>query len=179
VNLSRWRAEAQHADDDQGPPIDLHSDDSDDVFSQLASTRRGAPVSVNDDQPAREQPSTVPRVRVVDDVNDADIWAEIENPQPTPVPAQKQNQADYEQGDLDDWFALDDTTVPSSSKSNKTPSVPDEEALDFREHGTDTITDDEIDALFTHMDAHMDKAMGDAVPHAPLPNEDDFEDMYN
>ena len=183
MNLSRWRAEAQHADEDQDPSIDLHSDDEVDI-SQQASAGRGAPISVNNDQPAREQPSTAPRVRVVDDVDDADIWAEIENPQS--VPAQKQSQVGYVQGDADDWFALDDTPVPSST-SKTTPNVSDKEALDFGEHGTNTITDDEIDALFAHMDAHtdahtdahMDKAMGGAVSRAPLPTEDDFEDMYN
>ena len=177
MNLSRWRAEAQHADEDQGPPIDLYSDDEDDV-SQQASARRDAPISVSDGQPAREQPSTAPRVRVVDDVDDADIWAEIENPQPTPAPAQKQSQANSDQGDFEDWFALDDTTVPSST-SKMTPSVPDKELLDFREHGTNTITDEEIDELFAHMDADTDKAMGGDIPHAPFPTEDDFEDMYN
>lgn len=177
MNLSRWRAEAQHPDEDQGPPIDPYSDDEVDV-SQQASARRDAPISVSDGQPAGEQPSTAPRVRVVDDVNDADIWAEIENPQPTPAPAQKQSQTDYNQGDLEDWFALDDTPVPSST-SKKTPSDPDKDVLDFREHGTNTITDDEIDALFAHMDAHTDNAIGGSVPHAPLPTEGDFEDMYN
>jgi len=158
--------------------MDLHSDSEDDA-SQLASARRDAPpISVSNDQPAGEQPSTAPRVRVVDDLDDADIWAEIENPQPTPVPAQKQSQTNYEQDDPDDWFALDDTTVPSST-SKQTPSVPDTEALNFGEHDTNIITDDEIDALFAHMDAHVDKAMGGKVPHAPLPNEDDFEDLYN
>ena len=113
---------------------------------------------------------------MVDNVDDADIWAEIENPQP--VPAQEQSRASHVQGDADDWFALDDTPVPSST-SKTTPSVPNKEALDFREHGTDTITDDEIDELFAHMDAHMDKAMGGAVPRVSLPTEDDFEAMYD
>ena len=177
MNLSRWRADAQHADEDQGPPIDLSSDDEDGI-PQQASARRDAPISVSDGQPAREQPSTAPRVRVVDDVDDADIWAEIGNSQPTPAPAQKQSQANSDQDDFEEWFALDDTTAPSSI-SKKAPSVPDTELLDFSEHDSNAITDDEIDELFAHLDAQTDKAIGGDISHASLPTEDDFEDMYN
>jgi hypothetical protein len=173
VNLSRWRAEAQHAEEDQGPLTDLHSDDEVDVSQQAGapSARQNAPVSVNESQLSREQISTA---RVIDDVNDADIWAETENPQPTPVPAQERSQANNEQDDFEDWFALDDTLVPSST-SRKTPSVPDEEAMELREQFTSSITDEEIEALFTH----TDEAMDGTVPRPSLPTEGDFEDMYN
>ena len=110
---------------------------------------------------------------MIDDVDDADIWAEIENPQPTPAPVQNQGQVNNEPDDFEDWFALDNAPVPSSTPM-KTPSVPNEESLDFGEHGTDVLTDDDFDALFA-----VDKAMSDAAPRPPLPTEDDFEAMYN
>ena len=173
MNLSRWRAEAQRADEDQGPPADFDSDDSDDV-PQRASAMPNAAVSVDDNPPAREPPSTAPRVRVIDDVDDTDIWGETRHSQPVPAPPQEQSQVDNEPGDFEDWFALDDRPVPSST-AKKTLSVPTEEPLDFGEHDTTTFADEEIDALF----AHMDETMAVAAPHPPLPTEDDFEDMYN
>ena len=106
-------------------------------------------------------------------MNDGDIQAEIENPQPSPVTGQKQSVA-INESDFEDWFALDDTFAPSST-SKKTSTAPDEEELDFREHDTNAIIDDEMDALF----AHIDEMMSDAIPRPPLPTEDDFEDMYN
>jgi hypothetical protein len=174
VHLGRWRAETQHADEDQGSPIDIHSDDELNVPQRAGVERRDAAIPVNVNEPAREQPSTAPRVRVIDDADDADIWAEIENTQPTPAAAQKQGQANHEPEDFEDWFALDDAPVPPST-SKMTPSVPTEEPLDLGEHGTNALTDDEIGALF----AHMDETMSGAAPHPPLPTEDDFEDMYN
>jgi len=173
VNLSRWRAEAQPADEDQGTPVDLDSDDEVGILRHT-DTQQNAAVSVSDNQPAPVQPSTAPRVRVIDDVDDTDIWAEMENREPTSALTQEQGQANNESGDFEDWFALDGAPVPSST-SREAPSVPNAEPLDFGEHGTNAITDDEIDALF----AHMDEAMIGAAPHQPLPTEDDFEDMYN
>jgi hypothetical protein len=110
---------------------------------------------------------------VIDDADNADIWAEIDNHQPTPVPAQKQAHNGNEPDDFEDWFALDVTIPPPVPK--KTTSGPNEEPLDFREHVTNPLTDEEIDALF----AGMDEAMGGAAPRPPLPTDDDFEDMYN
>ena len=175
MNLSRWRTEAQRTDEDQSPPADFYSDDEGDVLQQASATQKqNAAVSVDDNQPARGQPSTAPRVRVIDDVDDTDIWAEISNSQPVPPPTQEQSQANDDPDDFEDWFALDDGPVPSFTPKS-TLSVPNEEPLDFGEHGINTITDDEVDALF----AHMDETMAIATPHPPLPTEDDFEDMYN
>ena len=154
--------------------MDLSSDDEADVSQRTGArigAERHAPVSVSDDQPARKQSSTAPRVRVIDDVDDADIWAEVENPQPASAPTQEQS---HEPDDFEDWFALDDAPVPSST-SGRAPIAPNKEPLDLGEHGKNVLSDGEIDALF----AHMDEGMGSADLHLPLPTEDDFEDMYN
>ena len=63
----------------------------------------------------------------------------------------------------------------STTRARSAVEGPDKELLDFREHGTNTITDDEIDAPFAHKGAHTDKAMGDDILHAPFPTEDVFE----
>lgn len=174
MNLSRWRTESQHADEDQGPSPGRHSDDEDDV-PQQTSVKLNAATSVEDNQRTHGQPSTVPRVRVIDDVDDTDIWGEIENSQPAPALPQEheQSQPNNEPDDLEDWFALDDGLAPSSAPK-EILSVPDEEPLDFGGRGANTFTDEDIDALF----AHMDETMAVAAQRPPLPTEEDFEDMY-